>query len=247
MTDKVVDISSHLCVLVIKKKLYNIIELLFTHFSQRSDKVPMNLMGKSQQSQESDASLYGAQKNPTDLLDLDFLISKTLHTEKKLAPQNLSSDDIMVDISSDDTLIDPKGKSNDNDVDITLLDCLKSADVNEEPSSSQNQTPNEATPKLADPPVFKPPESTEVQSKVNEIRTLNDINIGLESIKPSDVSPLIAFEESDGITVVLHFAKNKPRPDVFVIVVSSTSRNPYPIVEYKFHAVVPKVIYYYLN
>ncbi|XP_077298667.1 ADP-ribosylation factor-binding protein Gga [Arctopsyche grandis] len=208
--------------------------------NQRSDKVPMNLMGKSQPSQESDASVYAVQKNPTDLLDLDFLISKTLHTEKKLAPQNLSSDDIMVDISSDDTLIDPKGKSNGDDLDMSLLDCLKSLNVNEEPSSSKKQTPNEAAPKPADPPVPKPPESTEVQSRVSEVKSLNDINIGLESIKASDVSPLVAFEESDGITVVLHFARNKPRPDVFVIVVSSTSRNPHPIVEYKFHAVVPK-------
>lgn len=53
--------------------------------------------------------------------------------------------------------------------------------------------------------------------------------------------PLTVYEEEDGLTVVLHFCKDKPRPDVSVIVVSTTSRNSAAIHDYKFQPVVPKV------
>lgn len=191
-----------------------------------------------------------------DLLDLDFLITKTLEIEKKSTPQHLSADDVMVDLSSDDNLLDSKEKFDDPDT--TLINCLKTMTINDidKPSSSKQIVNEHATESQSTNNTIeyssKPLEITlnsenAYANKQKEIKSLNDINISLDSIKPGNKPPLKIFEETNGITVVLHLAKNKPRPDVFVIVVSSSSRNPNPIDEYKFHAVVPKVFIKFCN
>lgn len=69
---------------------------------------------------------------------------------------------------------------------------------------------------------------------------LNDLVIKLEEIKPSVVTPLIVLDEKNGITVTLHFGKNKPREDVVVIVVTTISKNELPLSNLLFQAVVPK-------
>ncbi|CAK1551229.1 unnamed protein product [Leptosia nina] len=86
-----------------------------------------------------------------------------------------------------------------------------------------------------------PPENTNGESEKvkSEVKSLSDINVSLQSIHPSKVEPVTAFED-DGVTVVLHFCKDKPRPDVSVIVVSTRSKHESPIEDYKFQAVVPK-------
>jgi ADP-ribosylation factor-binding protein GGA len=55
------------------------------------------------------------------------------------------------------------------------------------------------------------------------------------------VSPLTVIDQKNGITVILNFGKDGPRPDVSVIVVTTISRNSTPITNYLFQAVVPKV------
>lgn len=49
------------------------------------------------------------------------------------------------------------------------------------------------------------------------------------------------LEERNGITVVLHFAQDSPRPDVSVVVITTMSKNAKPLSNYLFQAVVPKV------
>lgn len=49
------------------------------------------------------------------------------------------------------------------------------------------------------------------------------------------------IEEKNGISVILHFAQDSPRPDVSVIVVTTMSKNTKPLNNYLFQAVVPKV------
>jgi hypothetical protein len=55
------------------------------------------------------------------------------------------------------------------------------------------------------------------------------------------VSPLTVIDQKNGITVILNFGKDGPRPDVSVIVVTTISKNSSPIRNYLFQAVVPKV------
>ncbi|KOB71966.1 putative ADP-ribosylation factor-binding protein GGA1 [Operophtera brumata] len=78
-----------------------------------------------------------------------------------------------------------------------------------------------------------------------EVRPLTDIHVTLESVQPSSVAPVTAFEETDGVTVVLHFCKDKPRADVNVVVISTTSRSGSPIDDYKLQCVVPKFVMTY--
>ncbi|XP_047503278.1 ADP-ribosylation factor-binding protein GGA3 [Pieris napi] len=84
--------------------------------------------------------------------------------------------------------------------------------------------------------------STSEQSKdtiEQKVKSLADINVTLQSVHPSKVAPLTVFED-EGVTVVLHFCKDKPRPDVNVVVVSTRSKHESAIEDYKFQAVVPK-------
>ncbi|KAG7492029.1 hypothetical protein MATL_G00009950 [Megalops atlanticus] len=72
-------------------------------------------------------------------------------------------------------------------------------------------------------------------------KSLSDVFVSLESIKPSGIAPIIAYDKS-GIRVMLHFAKDCPmgRPDVAVMVISMLSTSPIPVRDVVFQAAVPK-------
>lgn len=53
-------------------------------------------------------------------------------------------------------------------------------------------------------------------------------------------APLDAYDKN-GLKIVIHVAKNKPREDVKVMVVSTISTNTNPIKNFVFQAAVPKV------
>lgn len=53
-------------------------------------------------------------------------------------------------------------------------------------------------------------------------------------------APLNAYDKN-GLKIVIHIAKNKPREDVKVMVVSTISTNTNPIKNFVFQAAVPKV------
>ena len=73
------------------------------------------------------------------------------------------------------------------------------------------------------------------------IKPLTDINVNLQDIKPGINPPITVIEEKNGITVVLHFARDNPRQDVFVVVITTMSKNLKPLSNYLFQAVVPKM------
>ncbi|XP_021941877.1 ADP-ribosylation factor-binding protein GGA1 isoform X2 [Zootermopsis nevadensis] len=73
-----------------------------------------------------------------------------------------------------------------------------------------------------------------------EVKPLTDISVPLENIRPGSLPPLTVLDEKSGITVILNFGKDSPRPDVSVIVVTTISKNSSPISNYLFQAVVPK-------
>ncbi|XP_023242300.1 ADP-ribosylation factor-binding protein GGA1-like [Centruroides sculpturatus] len=85
-------------------------------------------------------------------------------------------------------------------------------------------------------------ERANVSSKNSTVEVLPlDIFVPLESIKPGDISPL-TLPEKNGLTVVIHFGKDRPRSDVTVMVVSTMSKNPSPVKSFSFLAAVPKTM-----
>lgn len=67
----------------------------------------------------------------------------------------------------------------------------------------------------------------------------NAAHIGLNFITDG-TAPLNAYDKN-GLKIVIHVAKNKPREDVKVMVVSTISTNTNPIKNFVFQAAVPKV------
>ncbi|XP_036394496.1 ADP-ribosylation factor-binding protein GGA3-like [Megalops cyprinoides] len=72
-------------------------------------------------------------------------------------------------------------------------------------------------------------------------KSLSDLFVSLESIKPSGIAPIIAYDKN-GIRVMLHFAKDCPmgRADVAVMVISMLSTSPIPVRDVVFQVAVPK-------
>lgn len=201
-------------------------------FSKHSKKIPMNALEKSSSKQEITTT------NNNALLDLDFFTKKTIepvivspmaHSSKSITP----NDDVMVDISSDD-------RTTNN---------IMNNHLNPQPDSPQDNILDLGLPleddELKKEKAMESKENITLEQKdrvkTSEVKPLTDINLTLQSVHPSKIPPLKAFEEEDGLSVVLHFCKDKPRPDVSVIVVSTSSKSSSPIEDYKFQAVVPKV------
>ncbi|XP_050684925.1 ADP-ribosylation factor-binding protein GGA3 [Leptidea sinapis] len=209
---------------LLKKSLPKNIKRIDNFSNKHAKKIPMNALEKSSVvNQEMKAC------NNHALLDLDFFTKK--ENSKQLVPQTSSTtapiDDIMVDITDTNTSSVLNDQLNANDPLDKILDLglpLQNIDT--------NSIPNKEIKVMSD-------NVSSVKVK-NEMKPLTDINVTLDSVHPSKVSPLVAFEEEEGVTVVLHFCKDKPRTDVNVLVVSTTSKRTSAIEDYKFHAVVPK-------
>lgn len=78
-------------------------------------------------------------------------------------------------------------------------------------------------------------------SPKNEVKSLSNIFVSLENIKPSCIPPINLIEEKNGVSVTIHVARDTPKEDVSVYVVTTLSKNPSPLTNYLFQAVVPKV------
>ncbi|KAK9504047.1 hypothetical protein O3M35_010484 [Rhynocoris fuscipes] len=82
--------------------------------------------------------------------------------------------------------------------------------------------------------------NTSQSSKSSELLPLGDISITLQDIKPSNVPPFQALDERNDVNTVIHLAKDCPRPDVAVFVVTTSSKRQFPISNFLFQPVVPK-------
>ncbi|XP_045447932.1 ADP-ribosylation factor-binding protein GGA3 [Melitaea cinxia] len=198
---------------------------------KHTKKIPMNALEKSSPVHEL--------QNNSALLDLDFFTKKseeghTLspipHSSKSTSP----NDDVMVDISSDDKCKPLNILSNDFSLKSDSQDNISHLRLLLENDAKINNLPVESKENANDG------QKESLKNKISDIKPLTDIDLTIQSVHPSKISPLTVFEEENGLTVVLHFCKDKPRPDVNVIVVSTTSKNSYPIEDFKFQVVVPK-------
>ncbi|XP_056406014.1 ADP-ribosylation factor-binding protein GGA3 isoform X2 [Hyla sarda] len=73
--------------------------------------------------------------------------------------------------------------------------------------------------------------------------SLTNVTVALESIRPSSLLPLTAYDKN-GFRILLHFAKDCPpdRSDVLVVIISMINTAPLPIRKILFQAAVPKTM-----
>ena len=83
-------------------------------------------------------------------------------------------------------------------------------------------------------PVTSPPIQQGVQP-------LTNIFVALEAVQPGSAPPINAYDKN-GLKIVIHVGKNKPREDVHVMVVSIMSTNTSPVKTFAFQAAVPKAM-----
>ncbi|CAH0554366.1 unnamed protein product [Brassicogethes aeneus] len=69
---------------------------------------------------------------------------------------------------------------------------------------------------------------------------LKDVNVKLENIKPSNLPPIVIIDDRNGLTVTLHSAKDKPKENVFVYVITTISKSELPLSNYLCQAIVSK-------
>ncbi|PRD32730.1 UNVERIFIED_CONTAM: Gga1 [Trichonephila clavipes] len=80
-------------------------------------------------------------------------------------------------------------------------------------------------------------------SPAHTILSLKDVFVPLESVQPGKCTmPPMNLHEKNGLSVVIHFGKDSPRPDITVMVVSTMSKNSSPVKNVSFQAAVPKVL-----
>ncbi|XP_076148397.1 ADP-ribosylation factor-binding protein GGA1 [Alosa pseudoharengus] len=73
--------------------------------------------------------------------------------------------------------------------------------------------------------------------------SLADVNVPLESIKPSSMLPVTIFDKHS-LRVLFHYARDCPpsRPDVLVVIISMLSSAPIPITNIRLQSAVPKTM-----
>ncbi|XP_060700208.1 ADP-ribosylation factor-binding protein GGA3 [Hemiscyllium ocellatum] len=109
------------------------------------------------------------------------------------------------------------------------------------PAGSGHSTPSVAP----SSPLFRslsPQPSSPLRSAFPEM-SLSNVTVPLETIKPSNVHPVTAYDKN-GFRILLHFAKDCPpaRLDVLVIVISMISTSSLPITNVVLQAAVPKTM-----
>lgn len=86
-----------------------------------------------------------------------------------------------------------------------------------------------------------PSGSAAVAPSMGEVQPLTDVFVPLDTIQPGSLAPVVGYDKN-GIKILLHFGKDRPRPDVQVMAVSTMSNNVTPIKNFSFQAAVPKVM-----
>lgn len=76
----------------------------------------------------------------------------------------------------------------------------------------------------------------------NVNKPLSETIVDLNTIRPHDeYQPRCILDESNGLKIMLNFTKDHPRPDVVVLVITTTNHNSVALSNYQFEASVTKV------
>lgn len=108
---------------------------------------------------------------------------------------------------------------------------------NEDYSTNVNTIPKKNEIEIIQPPIC---------AIINKEIPLSEIAIDINTIQPGTEPPRTILDEPGGLKVVLHFAKDCPRENVSVIVITTMNQNSLPLSNYKFDASVTKVTFFLL-
>lgn len=79
-------------------------------------------------------------------------------------------------------------------------------------------------------------------NQINLNKPLADIVVDFNDIRPHDeYVPQCILDEKSGLKIMLNFTRDRPRPDVAVLVITTTNHNKLPIKHFQFEASVSKV------
>ena len=87
----------------------------------------------------------------------------------------------------------------------------------------------------------KSDESIVTSHSIKSEYKLSDLYVELKSIKPSNIPPIAVISDDNGINITLQFAKDKPKEDVTVIVVTISNKSETALKNILFRGIVPKV------
>ena len=111
-------------------------------------------------------------------------------------------------------------------------------------TSATNGSVNDANSEPVKPQVESaPPQQTPTASSAPPVVTdikLADLEVPLSSIKPGSIPPLTVQDSDEGVSIVLHFGKDKPRDYVTATVVTIINKTSEPMSDFELKAVVPK-------
>ncbi|KAL2087291.1 hypothetical protein ACEWY4_018350 [Coilia grayii] len=171
----------------------------------------------------------GVAPSPSKALDELDLLGKTL-LQQSLPPESQQVKWDKLQTQSKPTLRDLQTKTttNPSPVPSTLL-----ALASEQPGTLLDSQPGIGAPSLG---------VTTSSSPQNDI-SLANVNVPLESIKPSSMLPVTIFDKHS-LRVLFHYAQECPpsRPDVLVVIISMLSSAPTPITNIRFQSAVPKTM-----
>ncbi|CAG2248750.1 GGA [Mytilus edulis] len=102
-------------------------------------------------------------------------------------------------------------------------------------------TTSQTTVTLSSPVISSTTATPVTTPKQGEVQPLNDVFVSIESVQPGTSPPINAYDKN-GMKIVIHIAKNRPREDVHVMVVSVMSTNTSAVKNFSFQAAVPKAM-----
>lgn len=152
-------------------------------------------------------------------LDLDSLVlgmkSKLLPQENGRTPEadETKKTEKMDKVETkDDPLLDTKSTKSNDDDDAILSDDVPLTIISAVPAAESRDT----------------------------LKPLTEINIDLDNVEQSSEPPRTVLDEKNGLKVMLNFAKDRPRPDTIVIVISIINQGTTDVSNFTFDASVKK-------
>ncbi|XP_067931862.1 ADP-ribosylation factor-binding protein GGA1-like [Watersipora subatra] len=181
------------------------------------------------------------------LLSLDGQTASNAGLAAPLLPSNDSVSLFDTTSSPDENLFDSGKKSAMEDLDFLGQDLLQKTKPAQQPvipKAAPSQPAKQSLNQLKASNVEKSlsasvPSAQPTVSAPVIVQPLTNIHVPITTVKPGELPPLSVYDK-DCVKLVIHFAQNKPREDVAVMVISITSTRDTAIKSVIFQAAVPK-------
>lgn len=145
----------------------------------------------------------GGPTKPVSELDMFGLDAVITGLKNNLVNTSAAETDDADNKKPSSTIIMPSSSDYDNDAN------------HAEETETTTQEEAQAIPKTPTPPILYTP--------------LCDLHIDLATIQPSRLAPRVILDDAAGLKLVLHFARDRPRPDCSVCVLTVTNQAALPV------------------